>query len=53
MEWRFHNVFEYQDKIQLFEHKLNTLQGCDLNFVESDDEERWVNKVDETFSGRL
>ena len=53
MEWRLRKVLEYEDKIELFERKLNTFQGCDLDFVQSDDEERWVDKVDETFSGGL
>ena len=48
MEWCFRKVFEYKDKIELFERKLNMFQECDLDFVESD-EERWVDKVDETF----
>ena len=53
MDWCLRKVFEYEDKIQLFERKLSTFQGCDLDFVESDDEEKRVDKVDETFSGRL
>ena len=53
MGWRLCKVFECEDKIELFECKLNTFQGCNLDFVESDDEERRVDKVDETFSGRL
>ena len=53
MEWRLRKVLEYEDKIELFERKSNTFQGCDLDFVESDDEERRFDQVDETFSGRL
>ena len=45
MEWCFRKVFEYKDKIELFERKLNMFQECDLDFVESD-EERWVDKVE-------
>lgn len=53
MERRFRKVFENEDEIKLFECKLDTLQGCNFDFVESDNEEWSVDEVDETFGGGL
>ena len=50
MEWGLREVFEYEDRIELFERKLNTFQGCSLDFVQSDDEEKRFDKVDKTFN---
>ena len=53
MERRFRKVFENEDEIKLLECELDTFQGCNFDLVESDNEERWVDEVDETFGGGL
>lgn len=53
MERRFRKVFENEDEIKLFQCELDTFQRCDFDLVESDDEERRVDQVDETFGGGL
>lgn len=53
MERCFRKVFEDEDKIKLFECELYTFQGSDFNLVESDDEERRLDEVDETLRAGL
>ena len=53
MQGRLCEVFENQNHIKLPKAKLNTLKGCDLDIREGDNEERWIRKMNQTFSGGL
>ena len=53
MERRLRKVFENEDEIKLFECELDTFQGCNFDLVESDNEERRFDEVDEAFGAGL
>lgn len=53
VQGRFGKVFEDKDHIELLEPKLNTLQGCNLNFAQSDNKERCIREIHQAFRRRL
>lgn len=53
MKWGLGEILEDENHVELFEAELDTLQGRDLDVCQSDDEERWVRKLDQAVGCRL
>ena len=53
MQRHFSEIAENEDQVKLFEPKLDTLKGCDLDIRECNDKEWWIGQVNEALCGWL